>query len=85
MNSFSEKSASSSSPSSYDELIAQEEAAFKKVKILAKKIAQIGIPLASYSDGNCGYLINLIVDELENAGLYVEPKSLMIQRVRIGE
>jgi len=84
MNSFSRNSASSSSPS-YDELIAQEEAASKKVKVLAKKIAQIGIPIAHWGDGNCGYLINLIVDELENAGLYVEPKSLMIQRVRIGE
>lgn len=69
----------------YEEYIKAEKKAEKKLASLAKQIAANCGAVAHYGDGNCGYVINKVIDALRDAGLYrdpvpVKPKKKTIPR-----
>jgi len=47
----------------YEKAIKAEKTAKRKLKLLAAKIAEATAPIAHWGDGDCGYVINIIVDE----------------------
>lgn len=59
----------------WEALIKRENAAIKSAKRVAKKYAEVVENLAHLGDGNCGSVIEIILNELAAKGLYVPPGS----------
>ena len=53
-----------------DARIDSERKSFIEIRRLAKLYSETALPLAHIGDGNCGFVLSLIFDELISAGLY---------------
>ena len=59
----------------YDEDLQREENAYINVKRLAAELAVAAIPIARIGDGNCGSVIQYVMDALIARGLYSDPAN----------
>lgn len=48
----------------------KEQAAFGAVANISKILAKAAEPIAHIGDGNCGHVVNVVMDALREAGLY---------------
>lgn len=59
----------------YIEAIQREDDAYAAVKRLASELAEAAVPIKHIGDGNCGAVINYILDALIARGVYSDPST----------
>lgn len=63
------------STSDYSEAIKREEDAYVTVKRLAAELAEASIPIKHIGDGNCGAVIQYVIEALITRGVYSDPAT----------
>lgn len=61
--------------SDYEEAIRRESDACDEVERLAEDLADAASPIAGWGDGNCGAVIDMVIQALAQRGLYRLPGS----------
>lgn len=60
----------------YEEMVKREQEAYAEVKRLAAELAISCRPIARQGDGNCGSVIQYVLDALSAEGLYRDPLTM---------
>lgn len=60
----------------YEEAVQRERAVYAEVKRLAAELAIACRPIAHHGDGNCGSVIDYVLNALSARGLYADPRTM---------